>query len=95
MRLPNAALAQLVADEWQAQGDDIVPDSMPIMRLVSTALDRVVDVPKETAEAFAAYVMSDLLCYRAEHPKNSLKNNLIDGALCLTGQSQDLTCRWW
>ena len=86
MRLPNAALAQLVADEWQAQGDDIMPDSMPIMRLVSTALDRVVDVPTETAEAFAAYVMSDLLCYRAEHPEKLIEkqadswNPLIDWA---------------
>jgi chaperone required for assembly of F1-ATPase len=69
MLLPSAALAQLVADEWQAQGDEIMPDSMPIMRMVSTALDRVADVPQETADAFAAYVMSDLLCYRAEHPE--------------------------
>ena len=39
------------------------------MRLVSTALDRVAENTAETAEAFAAYVMSDLLCYRAEHPE--------------------------
>ena len=69
MLLPSAALAQLVADEWQAQDDEIVPDSMPIMRMVSTALDRVADMTMETAEAFAAYAMSDLLCYRAEHPQ--------------------------
>lgn len=86
MLLPSAALAQLVADEWQAQGDEIVPETMLIMRLVSTALDRVVDVPRETAEAFAAYVMSDLLCYRAEHPEklvekqNDSWNPLLDWA---------------
>lgn len=68
LHLPSAALAQLVADEWAAQQDDIAPETMPIMRMVSTALDRVADVPQETAQAFAAYVMSDLLCYRAEHP---------------------------
>ena len=86
MLLPSAALAQLVADEWQAQGDEIVPETMLIMRLVSTALDRVVDVPRETAEAFAAYVMSDLLCYRAEHPEKLVEkqddswNPLLDWA---------------
>ena len=86
MLLPSAALAQLVADEWQAQGDEIVPETMLIMRLVSTALDRVADVPRETAEAFAAYVMSDLLCYRAEHPEKLVEkqsdswNPLLDWA---------------
>ena len=43
------------------------------MRLVSTALDRVADVPDETAQAFAAYGMSDLLCYRAENPDKLVK----------------------
>ena len=66
--LPTAALAQNVADEWQAQDSDIDTHTMPHMRLVSTALDRVADVPLETAQAFAAYGMSDLLCYRAENP---------------------------
>lgn len=65
---PSAELAQLVAEEWQAQGDEIVPDAMPIMRLVATALDRVSAAIDETAAAFAAYGLSDLLCYRAEHP---------------------------
>ena len=62
MLLPSAALAQLVADEWQAQGDEIMPDSMLIMRMVSTALDRVADVPQETADAYCADVRPDLLC---------------------------------
>lgn len=69
MRLPTEELAKLVADEWDAQGDEIDSHAMPVMRLVSTALDRVSEVPEETADAFAAYAMSDLLCYRAEHPE--------------------------
>jgi chaperone required for assembly of F1-ATPase len=68
LHFPSAALAQLVADEWDAQQDEIAPETMPMMRMVSTALDRVAELPQETAHAFAAYVMSDLLCYRAEHP---------------------------
>ena len=71
--LPTAELAQHVADEWQAQETDIDSHSMPTMRLVSTALDRVAEVPDETARAFAAYGMSDLLCYRAENPDKLVK----------------------
>ena len=71
--LPTVELAQHVADEWQAQETDIDSYTMPTMRLVSTALDRVADVPDETAQAFAAYGMSDLLCYRAENPEKLVK----------------------
>lgn len=71
--LPTEALARAVADEWQAQAQDIDSHTMPTMRLVSTALDRVADVPQETAQAFAAYGMSDLLCYRAENPEKLVK----------------------
>ena len=69
LHVPSEALAKLIAEEWQAQADEIDPNNMPHMRLVSTALDRVAENTAETAEAFAAYVMSDLLCYRAEHPE--------------------------
>ena len=66
--LPTQALAQLVAEEWQAQGDEIDTLSMLHMRLVSTALDRVTGVIDETQNTFAAYGTSDLLCYRADSP---------------------------
>ncbi len=69
MHLPREALAKLVAAEWQAQTEEIDSLAMPVMRLVSTALDRVSEVPQETAAAYADYAMSDLLCYRAEHPE--------------------------
>lgn len=71
--LPTVELAQHVAGEWQAQETDIDSYTMPTMRLVSTALDRVAEVPDETAQAFAAYGMSDLLCYRAENPDKLVK----------------------
>lgn len=71
--LPTHDLAQKLADEWQAQETDIDSHTMPTMRLVATALDRVAEVPHETAAAFAAYGMSDLLCYRAENPDKLVK----------------------
>lgn len=67
--LPTEDLAKLVADEWAAQEDEIDTAQMLNMRLVSTALDRISTVVSETAAAFAAYGMSDLLCYRADNPE--------------------------
>lgn len=71
---PTAALANLIVDEWNGQGDTIEPSSMPVMRLASTAIDRVWLDPQATAEAFAAYGMSDLLFYRAAHPEHLVKH---------------------
>ena len=67
--LPTEEMAQLVADDWAAQEETIDSSQMLFMRLVSTAQDRVSTVIDETAEAFAAYGMSDLLCYRADNPQ--------------------------
>ncbi len=69
IRVPTPALAELIVSEWNAQGDKIEPSTMPVMRLVSTAIDRVSLEAVATAEAFAAYGMSDLLFYRASHPE--------------------------
>ncbi|WP_259783210.1 ATP12 family chaperone protein [Aestuariispira ectoiniformans] len=63
--LPALALAEAVAVEWQAQGEEIDPQSMPIMTLASTVIDRVVPNHAEVAEIVASYGESDLLCYRA------------------------------
>lgn len=64
-RLPGEALACGIAEEWQAQGDQVDPASMPLMTLASTTIDRVIPNRDEIAEIVAAYGESDLLCYRA------------------------------
>ncbi|MCR9222216.1 MAG: ATPase [Alphaproteobacteria bacterium] len=63
---PTRALADAVAAEWAAQGETIVPDSMPMMTLAATALDRVVPQREAVAGDAAAYAGSDLLCYRSD-----------------------------
>jgi len=68
LTLPAAALARAVAEEWESQGDKIVPATMPLTRLASTALDRVIpDRPRLIAEMLD-FAGSDLTCYRAETP---------------------------
>ena len=66
--LPTLALAELVADEWEAQGEHILPPTMPATRLANTAIDRVAAARREVASEVARYAGSDLLCYRAEEP---------------------------
>ncbi len=66
--LPRRALAEAVAAEWAAQGQAVVPASMPMMTLASTALDVVAADPGPAIAEIAAYAGSDLVCYRAEGP---------------------------
>jgi chaperone required for assembly of F1-ATPase len=67
LELPAAALAEAIAEEWRAQGDEIAPDAMPLTKLANTALDRVAPMREAVVGQVAAYV-NDLLCYRAGHP---------------------------
>ena len=41
LALPTAPLAEAIAEEWRVQGETVVPDTMPLMRLATTAVDRV------------------------------------------------------
>jgi chaperone required for assembly of F1-ATPase len=41
LKLPSAALASAIAEEWRAQGERIEPASMPFCRLANTAIDWV------------------------------------------------------
>lgn len=68
LSLPSAGLAEAVAEEWRAQGDEVQPSAMPLTRLASTVLDRL---PERRADAIAeicGYAETDLLCYRADQP---------------------------
>lgn len=66
--MPTRALADAIAGEWDAQGDAVKPDSMPLTQLASTAVDRIGVERAVIVDGTAAYGGSDLLCYRAEEP---------------------------
>jgi len=68
LALPTEALADAVADEWNAQDGEIDPRSMPLTGLANAAIDRIAPDPAAFARGLAAYGESDLLCYRAEGP---------------------------
>ena len=66
--LPTRALAEAVAAEWRSQGERIVPLSMPLLRLVNTAADRLADHRDYAVATLAGYGATDLVCYRAAVP---------------------------
>ena len=62
--VPVLPLAQTVAQEWEHQRDSIDPMTMPQMRLVNTALDRIFENRAEIHANILAYGENELLCYR-------------------------------
>jgi chaperone required for assembly of F1-ATPase len=62
------ALAEAIAEEWSAQGERVVPETMKLMQFAVTALDRVVPARAAVIEQLVSYGETDLLCYRAAEP---------------------------
>jgi len=63
---PSPAMAGAVAQEWQAQGDTILPGTMPLTALLTTAIDRVAPERPAITQSVLSYLNGDLLCYRVE-----------------------------
>lgn len=61
-------LAEAIAAEWDAQDPHVDPETMPLTRLLATALDRVAPQREAVIESLLSYVDADAICYRASHP---------------------------
>jgi len=64
LAVPSRALAEAIAAEWAAQGQRIDPQTMPLTRLVNTAIDGVAGREAEVRADIASYAGADMLCYR-------------------------------
>lgn len=62
-------LADAIAAEWEGQGEEIDPNTMPATRLANTAIDGVAPRRTEVRAEVLAYAGTDLLCYRAGEPE--------------------------
>lgn len=58
-------VAEIIAAEWDAQGEKIDPRSMPATRMVNVAIDRLPETRNDVVSAIVQYGATDLLCYRA------------------------------
>ncbi|HTV89322.1 MAG TPA: ATP12 family protein [Stellaceae bacterium] len=66
--VPSAPLAAAIAAEWEAQKDEVRPQSMPLFRLAATAVDRTATLRDRVVTEIAAYAATDLVCHRADRP---------------------------
>lgn len=67
--VPTQALADRIAEEWNAVDGRIDPGAMPFTRSSNAAIDKVMLQHGEVADMLAAYGDADLTCYRAEGPQ--------------------------
>lgn len=65
---PTQALAELIAAEWDGQGERINPSTMPLTRLANVAIDRTPHTREELAAEIAKYTETDLVCHLADGP---------------------------
>ena len=68
LTLPAQSLSQMVAEEWDAQSERIDPMTMPLTRLLNTAVDGVATDPQAVKEDIVRFAGTDMLCYRAGGP---------------------------
>ena len=72
LNVPSKAIAQRIAQEWDAQEDLIDPSNMPTTRGANAAIDKLSLQRTEVIEMLCEYGDSDLLCYRSASSTNSL-----------------------
>jgi chaperone required for assembly of F1-ATPase len=68
--VPWRPLAEAMAAEWAAQGETIDPATMPLTKIVNSALDGVADRMAEVEAELVRYAGSDMICYRAGDPES-------------------------
>lgn len=67
--LPSRGLAEAIADEWQAQGENIEPQEMRLTGLANAAIDRIGASPGHFIAQLCQYLGHDLICYHAPWPQ--------------------------
>lgn len=69
LALPSRALAETLAEEWNAQGERIDLVAMHLTRLANVAIDRVPETREDLADEVARYCETDLICHIASEPE--------------------------
>lgn len=81
--VPSAQLAKEMAREWAGQGEFVDPATMPLVRLVNTALEAGEERMPALREEIVRYAGNDLLLYRADTPRELVaeQERVWDGVL--------------
>jgi chaperone required for assembly of F1-ATPase len=71
--VPSEEIAQALAAEWSAQGEFIDPQTMPLVRLVNSAVEAGEETMPALRDEIVKYAGNDLLLYRADTPEGLVK----------------------
>lgn len=63
---PNEAIANLIVKEWAAQEEEVKPDTMPIMQILTTQQEKVAHERVAMTEQVLKYLDTDLICYLSD-----------------------------
>lgn len=64
--VPTRTLAELLAAEWAAQGEDIDASAFPMRDMADYAIDMVAGGKGDTVDKLLRYAETDTLCHRAD-----------------------------
>ena len=83
--LPNLNLTQEIVKEWDQDSKNINTETMIFYSLISTSLDKIIDNRNLYIDDILDYIDTDLICYRAENPKElvELQKNKWDPIILL------------
>lgn len=93
LALPTETAARLVAAEWQMQGEQIDPATMPVTRIVNSGLDGVAREVDSVRAEIVKYAGSDLVCYRAAEPEGLVQSQALLWDPVLEFAREDLGAR--
>ena len=81
--VPVAAVAEAMAAEWASQGEFIDPETMPMVRLVNSAIEAGAESMPALRAEIVKYAGNDLLLYRADAPETLVarQEEIWDSAL--------------
>lgn len=69
--VPTLALAEALAAEWRAQGEELRLECFKLRDQADFAIDQIVPDPGEMIEKLLSFAETDTLCYRAD-PQDAL-----------------------
>lgn len=65
---PTRALAVAIAEEWNAVGEKVDFQALPLTRLFFMAVDLTAEARPQIEDELSAYAGTDLVSFRADHP---------------------------
>lgn len=68
LSLPNAPLAEALAEEWRVEGESLEPAAMALTQLAFTAIDISQKERVRRNEDVVNYLYTELLCHRVDAP---------------------------